>query len=172
MHGPSSGDLYTLQPWVINSSTTLFSTCHSLCLALFIKTKSEIALIFPQFDAKLEKMFPDKIKSIYIDGGTKYIKLEQFFINQVISHYISPLYTLEHIGLIERKHSSYSWNNSYPSESLFCAITILVFYLSNHCVSDQLDAYCHTSSQVPIWGSLSLSPNYSSLNVFDCLCYP
>ena len=47
---------------------------HYVCLYL-LKTKSEIALIFPQFDAKLEKMFPHKIKLIYTDGGIKYIKL-------------------------------------------------------------------------------------------------
>jgi hypothetical protein len=69
-----------------------------------LKSKIDVASIFPQFHTKVETLFSHKVKSIYTDGGTEYMKLKPYFNSHGISHYISPPYTPEHIGIAERKH--------------------------------------------------------------------
>jgi len=53
-----------------------------------LKSKTDVVTIFPNFHSKVETMFSYKVKSLYTDGGTEYIKL-------------SPPYTPEHIGIAE-----------------------------------------------------------------------
>jgi len=64
-----------------------------------LKRKTDVVAIFSQFHTKIENLFCNKVKSIYTDGGIEYIKLKSYFNTHEISHYISPPYTLEHIGI-------------------------------------------------------------------------
>lgn len=137
-----------------------------------LKNKSEVTLIFPQFLAKLEQMFSHKIKSIYTDGGTKYMKLKPLFNSHEISHYISHPYTLEHIGLAERRHRhivetavTLLSHSSVPSRFWCFAFQTAVFLINRMPI-----ATLHRQS--PFELLFRRSPNYSSLKVFGCLCYP
>jgi len=69
-----------------------------------LKSKIDVASIFPQFHTKVETLFSHKVKSIYTNGVTEYMKLKLYFNSHGISHYISPPYTPEHIGIAEHKH--------------------------------------------------------------------
>jgi len=64
-----------------------------------LKSKTDVVTIFPNFHSKVETMFSYKVKSLYTDGGTEYIKLKPYLNSHGISHCISPPYTPEHIGI-------------------------------------------------------------------------
>lgn len=129
-----------------------------------LKSKTEVVTIFPQFHSKIEKMFSHKVKSLYTDDGTKYIKLKP--------NYVSPPYTPEHIGIAKRKHRHIVetaltlLSHSLVPQKFWCFALQMVVYLINHMPTVQLNNKCPREI---LFGS---SPNYLNLRVFGCLCHP
>jgi hypothetical protein len=137
-----------------------------------LKSKIDVASIFPQFHTKVETLFSHKVKSIYTDGGTEYMKLKPYFNSHGISHYISPPYTPEHIGIAERKHRHIVetaltlLSHSSVPQIFWCFAFQMAVYLINQMPSVQLNNKC------PYEILLGTKPNYRNLRVFGCLCYP
>lgn len=113
-----------------------------------LKSKTEVVTIFPQFHSKIEKMFSHKVKSLYTDGGTKYIKLKPYFNFNGISHYVSPPYTPEHIGIAKRKHRHIVetaltlLSHSSVPQKFWCFAFQMAVYLINHMPTVQLNNKC------------------------------
>lgn len=137
-----------------------------------LKSKSDVATIFPLFHAKIEKMFSHKLKSIYTDGGIEYIKLKLYFNSNGISHYVSPPYTPERIGIAERKHRHIVetaltlLSHSSAPQKFWCFAFQMAVFLINRMPTVQLNNKC------PHELLFCSTPNYLNLWVFGCLCYP
>ena len=137
-----------------------------------LKSKTDVAVIFPQFHSKIENIFTRKVKSIYTDGGTEYFKLKSYFSHHGISHFVSPPYTPEHIGIAERKHRHIVetaltlLSHSSVPQKFWCYAFQMAVYLINRMPSPQCNNKCPHEL---LFGS---KPNYHNLRVFGSLCYP
>lgn len=137
-----------------------------------LKNKTEVVTIFPQFHKKIETMFSHKVKSIYTDGGAEYIKLKPYFNSNGISHYVSLPYTPEHIGIAERKHRHIVetaltlLSHSQVPQKFWCFAFHMAVHLINRMPIAQLN------NKYPYEILFGSSPNYLTLRVFGCLCYP
>jgi hypothetical protein len=137
-----------------------------------LKNKTDVAIIFPQFHSKIENFFSHKVKSIYTDGGTEYFKLKPYFNTHGISHYISPPYTPEHIGIAERKHRHIVetaltlLSHSSVPQTFWC----YAFQMAVHLINRMPTPRCHNKCPHEIL--FCSKPNYLNLRVFGSLCYP
>ncbi|KAJ0981423.1 hypothetical protein J5N97_009678 [Dioscorea zingiberensis] len=69
-----------------------------------IKSKSDVALVFTQFQPHVERLLNKKIVSVQSDGGGEYQTLHKHFQQNGIKHLISCPYTHQQNGSAERKH--------------------------------------------------------------------
>ena len=90
---------------VLNSISLFFNYFTRYSWLYPLKLKRDVPSIFLQFQKLAEIKFDSKIKSLYTKGGTKFIQLKNHLQNHGISHYISLPYTLQHVGLVEYRHS-------------------------------------------------------------------
>lgn len=137
-----------------------------------LKTKSQVAQIFPIFKTLVENRFKARITTFYSDNGGEFIALRQFFATHGISHLTTPPHTPEHNGLAERRHrhivetglallSHAGIPTSYWTYSFAAAV-----YLINRLTTPNL---AHSSPFQLLFQSV---PNYTKLRTFGCLCYP
>lgn len=66
-------------------------------------SKSDVFVIFSQFQVLIESQFSTKIKNVQIDWDGEYQKLF-FFVNLGIHHHISCPHTNEQNGLVKRRN--------------------------------------------------------------------
>ena len=137
-----------------------------------LKLKSHVAATFVKFKQLVENQFNTKIKTLYSDNGEEFIALRSFLADQGISHLTTPLHTPEHNGLAERRHHhivetgmSLLTHASVPIQYWTYAFAAAV-YLINRMPTKTL------SMDSPYLRLFRVSPNYSKLHVFGCLCYP
>ena len=137
-----------------------------------IKSKSDVAKIFPQFKLLVEKFFQTPIISLFTDNGGEYIGLTPFLQSTGISHYTTPPHTPEQNGIAERRHRHIVETGL---ALLHYAGLPLTFW--SHAI--QTAVYLINRLPTPILGSKSpyqvlygTSPNYKRLKPFGCLCYP
>jgi hypothetical protein len=136
--------------------------------------KSEVLTKFIQFKLLVENQFSTKIKQVQSDGGGEYIShhFQSFLAKHGITHRKSCPYTSQQNGLAERKlrhiletgltllaHSSLS--NKYWADAFVTAVHII-----NRLPTPILD---HKS---PFSKLHSKEPDYHSLRVFGCQCFP
>ncbi|KAG7552793.1 Integrase catalytic core [Arabidopsis thaliana x Arabidopsis arenosa] len=137
-----------------------------------MKNKSQVAQIFPLFQALVENRFESKITTLYSDNGGEFIGLRQYLSSKGISHLTTPPHTPEHNGIAERKHRHIVETGltllhhagipqSYWSYSFQAAV-----YLINRLTTPTLD------QSSPFQLLFKTSPNYTKLRTFGCLCYP
>ena len=137
-----------------------------------LKTKSQVAHIFPVFKTLVENRFKTKITTLYSDNGGEFLALKEFLSEYGISHHTSPPHTPEHNGMAERKHrhivetglsllTHANIPNSYWTYSF--ATTV---YLINRLTTPNI------SNQSPFHALFRSEPNYTKLRSFGCLCYP
>jgi histone deacetylase 1/2 len=69
-----------------------------------LKRKNDVFDIFLQFQRHVERLLSRKIKHVQTDWGGEYIKLNQFFSNNGISHRVSCPHTHQQNGTPEHKH--------------------------------------------------------------------
>jgi IS30 family transposase len=137
-----------------------------------LKFKSEVFQKFHEFQSLVERMFDRKIIALQSDWGGEYKKLNSFFTKIGISHHVSYPHAHQQNGSAERKHRhivevglSLLARASMPLkfwDEAFLAAT----YLINHTSSKVIDY------QTPLARLYKIKPNYSSLRIFGCACWP
>ena len=136
-----------------------------------LRFKSDVFDTFVQFKNNVENYFKT-IVSVYTDGGGEFIKLKDFFLKCGISHLYTPPYTLQHNGIVERRHRhivetgiTLLHQASLPPKFWSFAFQTAV-YLINRLPSRT------TGMQCPFQLLFKETSNYNKLKIFGCLCYP
>lgn len=162
--------------FILSMDSSIMSFLLTTILTTFgfipYKTKSDVLPVFTRFKTLVEKKFQTQIITLYSDNGGEYIAMKDFLASNGITHLTSPPHTRQHNGFAERRHrhlvetglallSHASIPISYWSYALTAAA-----YLINRLPTSTLS----NSSPFEL---LNLSPpNYTTLRVFGCLCYP
>jgi hypothetical protein len=139
-----------------------------------LHTKSVVYECFIKFKILVEKQFPSSIKQLQSDGGGEYTSLhfQSFLTKNGIVHKKSCPYTSQQNGLAERKlrhiletgltllaHSHLS--NVYWVDAFLTAT-----HLINRLPTPILDNFS------PYFKPYHKEPDYQSLKVFGCKCFP
>jgi histone deacetylase 1/2 len=137
-----------------------------------LKQKSEVFEKFKDFQSLVERSFNRKIISVQTDWGGEYEKLNPFFTRIGISHLVSCPHAHQQNGSAERKHRhivevglSLLAHAHMPLkfwDEAFLAAT----YLINRVPSKVI------SFQTPLERLYHVKPDYPSLRVFGCACWP
>jgi hypothetical protein len=138
----------------------------------FLKNKSNVESIFLQFQKHVENMLNSKIKAVQSDWGGEYQRLHNYFQASGISHHISCPHTHQQNGLAERKHRHIVetglallaqaqmplrfWDDAFNTAT----------FLINRMPSRTID------NDTPLHKLFGTQPNYTSLRVFGCACWP
>lgn len=137
-----------------------------------LKNKSQVAQIFPIFNAPVENRFKINITTLYSDNDGEFIALKYFLSAHGISHLTSPPHTPEHNGMTERRHryiveAGLSLLTHACIPTLYWIYSFAVdVYLINRLTTPNL---AHHS---PFQLLFKVERNYKKLRTFGCLCYP
>ena len=128
--------------------------------------------MFTKFKILVKNLFDSIIITIYTDGDTEYHRLHNTATNLGVQHLLSPPYTLEIVGSVERYHRHIVeigltllhqpslpvtfWLNAFQTAT----------YLINRLPTPIL------KYQSPFEKLFSTCPNYTKLHTYGCLCYP
>jgi histone deacetylase 1/2 len=137
-----------------------------------LKFKSEVFEKFHEFQQLVERLFDRKILTMQTDWGGEYQKLHSFFEKVGITHHVSCPHAHQQNGAAERKHRhivevglALLAHASMPLkfwDEAFLAAT----YLINRTPSKVINY------ATPLERLFHHTPDYSSLRVFGCACYP
>ena len=137
-----------------------------------LKFKSEVFQKFHEFQNMVERLFDRKIIAMQTDWGGEYHKLHSFFDRVGISHRVSCPHTHQQNGSAERKHRhivevglALLAHASMPLkfwDEAFLAAT----YLINRVPSKVINF------ESPLERLFKQKPDYTSLRVFGCACWP
>jgi histone deacetylase 1/2 len=137
-----------------------------------LKFKSEVFEKFHEFQTLVERLFDRKILTIQTDWGGEYQKLHSFFEKVGITHHVSCPHAHQQNGAAERKHRhivevglSLLAHASMPLkfwDEAFLAAT----YLINRTPSKVI------GHETPLERLFKQKPDYTSLRIFRCACYP
>jgi len=137
-----------------------------------LRNKSDVFRVFHDFKNLVERKFDRKIISVQSDWGGEYEKLNSFFQRLGISHRVSCPHAHQQNGAAERKHRhivdvglALLANASMPLKYWDQAF-LTATYLINILPSKVIDY------QTPVERLLKEKPNYNSLRVFGCACWP
>jgi histone deacetylase 1/2 len=137
-----------------------------------LKYKSEVFQKFHDFQQLVERQFDRKIIAVQTDWGGEYEKLNSFFTKIGISHHVSCPHAHQQNGSAERKHrhivevglailASACMPLKFWDEAFVTAV-----FLINRTPSKVI----HFST--PFERLYNQQPDYSSLRVFGCACWP
>jgi histone deacetylase 1/2 len=137
-----------------------------------LKKKSEVFEVFHRFQSLVERQFDTKILAMQSDWGGEYEKLNSFFQNIGIEHHVSCPHTHQQNGSAERKHRhivevglALLAHASMPLkfwDEAFLTATYLINMLPSKVIDDD----------TPLERLLHKSPDYASLRIFGCACWP
>jgi histone deacetylase 1/2 len=188
IHAPSSTTVYSMPfelvtcdlwgPAPIKSSTgyTYFLTCVDACTRFIwvypLKLKSETLTKFTQFKSMVELQFGCKIKVVQTDGGGEFRPFTKFLTELGVIHRLTCPHTHHQNGLVERKHRHIVetgltllsqaniplkfWDHAF----------ITAAFLINRLPTPVLN------NNSPYYALLHKYPDYKSLKVFGCACFP
>jgi hypothetical protein len=137
-----------------------------------LKYKSEVFQKFQDFQNLVERLFDRKIIAVQTDWGGEYEKLNPFFTKIGISHLVSCPHAHQQNGSAERKHRhivevglSLLPHAHMPLkfwDEAFLSTTFLINRIPSKVVKFEtpLERLYHTK------------PDYTSLRVFGCACWP
>lgn len=141
-------------------------------LLYFLKKKSGVATMFPQFLQQAKRCFGNKLKALQTDRGGEFQALRWFLAQKGIVHKLTCPYTSKQNGLVERKHRqiveislSMLTHASLPLCYWHDAFSSAVF-LINRLPSQ------HIGNITPYEKLFQSKPNYLFLRVFGCLYFP
>jgi len=137
-----------------------------------LRKKSDVFQVFRIFQSLVERKFDKKIIAVQSDWGGEYEKLNSFFQQIGIVHRVSFPHAHQQNGSAERKHrhivetglallASASMPLKFWDEA-FLAATYLINLLPSKVIN------FHT----PVELLLKETPEYNSLRVFGCACWP
>jgi hypothetical protein len=137
-----------------------------------LKHKSEVFEKFREFQSLVERTFNRKIIALQSDWGGEYEKLNSFFTKVGISHLVSCPHAHQQNGAAERKHRHIMdvglsllahahmplkfWDES------FLAATFLINRTPSKVIS----------FETPLERLYHIKPDFKSLRVFGCACWP
>jgi histone deacetylase 1/2 len=137
-----------------------------------LKFKSEVFEKFHEFQKLVERLFDRKILTIQTDWCGEYQKLHSFFEKVGITHHVSCPHAHQQNGAAERKHRhivevglallAHALMPLKFWHKAFLAAT----YLINRIPSKVIDY------MTPLERLFNQTPDYSSLRIFGCACYP
>ena len=151
----------------------IFMDAHTKFIWFYpLVAKSDMFAIFHQFQALVKRQFSLKIKSVQIDWGGEYHKLNTYFKTIGIHHRVICPHTHEQNGMVERRHRHIVeigltllgqckaplkyW--SYEFENSVYLINRMPTTVLNH--------------KTPFECLLKTTPDYAFLCSFGCLCFP
>jgi len=137
-----------------------------------IKYKSEVFQKFHEFQTMVERQFDRKILTMQTDWGGEYQRLHSFFDKAGIIHHVSCPHAHQQNGIVERKHRhivevglSLLAYASMPLKFWDEAFTAAVFLINRMpCTALQ--------HGTPLERLFKQAPDYSSLRIFGCACWP
>jgi histone deacetylase 1/2 len=137
-----------------------------------LRQKSDVFAVFRNFQALVERKFRKQIISMQTDWGGEYERLNSFFQHIGIAHRVSCPHAHQQNGAAERKHRhivevglALLANASMPLkfwDEAFLTSTHLINMLPSKVLN----------YQTPAELLLQEKPDYSSLRVFGCACWP
>jgi histone deacetylase 1/2 len=137
-----------------------------------LKKKSDAFDAFVNFQKLVERKFDRKILTVQSDWGGEYVKLNSLFQKQGISHHVSCPHAHQQNGSAERKHRhivevglTLLAHVGMPLkfwDEAFLTTTYLINILPSKVLNND----------TPVHRLLGTHPNYSSLRVFGCACWP
>ncbi|KAH0773730.1 hypothetical protein KY290_010867 [Solanum tuberosum] len=139
-----------------------------------LKKKFEFFEVFLKFQQMVERQFSKPIKIFQCDGGGEFIQTEfvKHLENYAIIRQISCPHTPEQNGVSERKHRhivetslKLLFHAKLP-QFLWVEAFLTIAFLINRMPSLVL------KNGIPFVKLFSASPDYNSLKVFGCKCYP
>ncbi|KAG7589577.1 GAG-pre-integrase domain [Arabidopsis suecica] len=154
----------------------IFVDNYSLfCWFYPLKFKSDFLSIFTTFQALVENQFQTKIGTFQCDGGGEFTSAK--FLNHLQQHgiqqYMSCPYTPQQNGLAERKHRhlielglSMMCHSRMPMK-----YWVEGFYTANFLIN-LLPSSVLQDNKSPYEVLIGHKPDYTSLRVFGCSCYP
>jgi histone deacetylase 1/2 len=138
----------------------------------FIKKKSDVFDVFHNFMNFVERKFSRKIITMQTDWGGKYEKLNPFFQKLGITHHVSCPHAHQQNGSAECKHRhivevglALLANASMPLkfwDEAFLTATCLINLVPSKVINNIS----------PVERMLETKPDYKSLRVFGCACWP
>lgn len=134
--------------------------------------KSDVFEAFKQFQVLVERKFSTKILTLQSDWGGEYEKLNSFFCQIGIEHHVSCPHAHQKNGFAERKHHHIVevglalLANASMSLKFWDEAFLTATYLINMLPSKVID------NDTPIERLFKQSPDYSSLHIFGCACWP
>ena len=128
--------------------------------------------VFHTFQAFVERQFDAKILAMQSDWGGEYEKLNSFFQKIGISHHVSCPHAHQQNGSAEWKHrhivevglallAAASMPLKFWDEAFLTAV-----HLINVCPSRTI------ANETPTERLLHVTPDYTTLRVFGCACWP
>jgi histone deacetylase 1/2 len=137
-----------------------------------LQKRSDVYQAFLNFQQFVERKFGRKIITMQTDWGGEYEKLHSFFQKAGITHHVSCPHTHQKNDSAERKHHhivevglSLLANASMPLK-FWDEAFLTATYLINMLPSKPL------KFQTPTEKLLNITPNYESLRICGCACWP
>jgi histone deacetylase 1/2 len=137
-----------------------------------LKNRSDVFQVFLNYQAYVERKFGRKIITMQTDWGGEYEKLNGYFQKIGITHHVSCPHAHQQNGSAERKHRhivevglSLLAHASMPLkfwDEAFLTATFLINLLPSKVIN----------SETPVERLLHTKPNYDSLRIFGCACWP
>ncbi|KAL4585747.1 hypothetical protein LXL04_010371 [Taraxacum kok-saghyz] len=137
-----------------------------------MKHKSDVALLFPQFRTLVEKYYNTPLVSLFTDNGGEFIGLTSYLQQNGISHFTTPPHTPKQNGIAERRHRHIVetglslLHQAHLPISFWSHAFQMAVYLINRLPTPILDL------KSPYDQLHHVSPTYSKLKPFGCLCFP
>jgi histone deacetylase 1/2 len=137
-----------------------------------LRYKFEVFKYFREFQSLVERLFNHKILAMQSDWGGEYERFNSFFRNIRITHLVSCPHTHQQNGAAECKHrhivemglallANASMPLKYWDQALLAAV-----YLINITPSKVI------GHDTPMHRLLGKQPDYSSMRIFGCACWP
>jgi hypothetical protein len=137
-----------------------------------LRLKSDVYKSFCEFQHLVERMFGRKIIAFQSDWGGEYEKLNAHFKTVGIHHHVSCPHTHQQNGVAERMHRhivevglALLAQSSMPLKYWDHAF-LAVVYLINRTPSKTI------AHDTPLHKLTGATPDYSSLRIFGCACWP
>jgi histone deacetylase 1/2 len=137
-----------------------------------LKKKSDVLSAFINFQKLVERKLGKKIITVQSDWGGEYVKLNTFFQAHGISHHVSCPHAHQQNGSAERKHRHIVevglalLANAHMPLKFWHEAFLTATYLINMLPSKVI------GNDTPVHRLLGTRPDYKSLRVFGCACWP
>ena len=134
--------------------------------------RSEVFQVFKNFQNLIKRKLNTKIIAMQTDWGGEYRKLNSFFQELGVSHHVACTHAHQQNGFAERKNRhvvelglALLANSSMPIkiwDEAFLTTTYLINLLPSKVIN----------FETPITRLFGICPDYKSLRVFGCACWP